>query len=114
MKAQSEILEDPAFDSIAWVNALTYQMIYEQPVIYEMKNIKSPTLLIIGQLDRTIVGKNLLGEAQKNSFGQYPALGKNLKQQIRNSELVELDHVGHIPHIQAPELFKTALFDFLE
>jgi pimeloyl-ACP methyl ester carboxylesterase len=113
VKAQAEALNDPAFDSIAWVNGVTYQMIYEQPVIYEVQRIAAPTLLIIGQLDRTVVGKALLNEEQKNKYGQYPALGKKLKQQIRNATLAELDGVGHIPHVQSPDLFKKALFNFL-
>ncbi|MGZ8557846.1 MAG: alpha/beta fold hydrolase [Chitinophagaceae bacterium] len=113
VKAQAEPLTDSAFDSIAWVNAITYQMIYEQPVVYELNQILVPTLLIIGQLDRTVVGKNLLAEEQKNKYGQYPALGEKIKQQISNSILVELNGVGHIPHIQERALFKKTLFDFL-
>ena len=113
VKAQAEALSDTAFDKIAWVNAITYQMIYEQPVIYELQQITVPALLIIGQLDRTVVGKNLLTEDQKKKFGHYPALGKKISQQIRNSKLVELNGVGHIPHIQSPDLYKKALLDFL-
>jgi pimeloyl-ACP methyl ester carboxylesterase len=113
VKAQAEALTDPAFDSIAWVNAITYQMIYEQPVIYEVHRITAPALLIIGQLDRTVVGKALLQEEEKNKYGQYPALSKKLKQLIRNSTLAELEGVGHIPHIQSPDQFKKALFKFL-
>lgn len=113
VKAQAESFLNPAFDRIAWVNALTYQMIYEQPVIYELRQISVPTLLIIGLADRTVVGKNLLTEDQKRKFGQYPQLGKKIKQQIRGSKLVELKDVGHIPHIQSPDLFKKALFSFL-
>jgi pimeloyl-ACP methyl ester carboxylesterase len=33
-------------------------MIYNQPVCYEFKNIKVPTLLIIGTRDRTAIGKD--------------------------------------------------------
>ena len=42
-------------------SALTYQMIYEQPVCHEFPNIKVRTLLIIGQSDRTVVGKARMG-----------------------------------------------------
>ncbi|MGZ5220026.1 MAG: alpha/beta fold hydrolase, partial [Chitinophagaceae bacterium] len=59
------------------------------------------------------VGKNLLTEDQKKKFGQFPQLGKKIKQQIRGSKLVELKDVGHLPHIQSPDLFKKALFSFL-
>lgn len=113
VQAQAEALTDSNFNRIAWVNAITYQMIYEQPVVCEFKNITAPTLLIIGQADRTIVGKDLLNEKQKSNHGQYPQLGKTIQQQIRNCKLAELSGVGHIPHIEATEAFKKAVFDFL-
>jgi pimeloyl-ACP methyl ester carboxylesterase len=113
VKAQAESLADPDFKSIAWVNALTYQMIYEQPVVYEFEKLKMPALLIIGQADRTVVGKDALTDEQKKVYGNYPALGKMLHRRIRNSRLVELLGVGHIPHIQTPALFKKHLLRFL-
>jgi len=113
VQAQAEALNDPAFDRIARVNAITYQMIYEQPVVYEFPQITVPTLLVIGQADRTIVGKDLLTEEQKNKFGQYPRLGKKIQQQISNCKLVELPGIGHIPHIQDATLFKKVLLSFL-
>lgn len=51
VQAQAESLKDTAFELTARANAVTYQMIYEQPVIYEFGNINNPTLLIIGQAD---------------------------------------------------------------
>lgn len=111
--AQAEALADPAFDDIARVNAVTYQMIYEQPVIYELNRISTPTLLIIGQADRTIVGKNLLTAEQKNRYGQYPQLGKNAAAIIPGARLIELEGVGHIPHVQAFDQFSAALLGFL-
>lgn len=114
VKAQAKMLTQPNFDEIARVNALTYQMIYEQPVCYEFKNITTPTLLIIGQEDRTIVGKALLSKEQKEAHGQYHMLGKQTRLQIKNSTLVELPGVGHIPHIQSLELFKTHVAKFLQ
>jgi pimeloyl-ACP methyl ester carboxylesterase len=96
------------------VNALTYLMIYEQPVCYEWDRIAVPTLLIIGQEDRTVVGKDLLTAEQKKLYGQYPVLGRKTKRQIKNAKLVELAGVGHIPHIQEPETFQKHLLSFLQ
>jgi pimeloyl-ACP methyl ester carboxylesterase len=114
VRAQAEDLNDPDFNRIAKVNAVTYQMIYEQPVCYEWDRIVMPTLLIIGQADRTIVGKDQLTEEQKKLHGQYPILGKKTKQQIKNATLIELPGVGHIPHIQELDLFKKKLLAFLK
>lgn len=113
VEAQAEALYDPAFPQIAQVNAHTYEMIYEQPVLYEFKNIAVPALLIIGQADRTVVGKDLLDDTQKANYGNYPALGKKANQQIKGSQLVALEGIGHIPHVQDFERFSKALFAFL-
>lgn len=112
--AQAEALTKPDFPATAFANALTSQMIYEQPVVYEFKNLNVKTLLIMGQLDRTVVGKNRLKKEDQNKYGNYPQLGKNLNREIKNSRLVELGEVGHIPHIQTPDRFKTELLKFLK
>jgi pimeloyl-ACP methyl ester carboxylesterase len=114
VQAQAEALKSADFDHIAWVNAVTYQMIYEQPVCYEWDRIQAPTLLIIGQEDRTVVGKALLSDDDKSRYGQYPSLGRKTKEQIPNAILVELPGIGHIPHIQDPPQFQQILLTFLK
>lgn len=113
VEAQAADLKTNTFSNIALVNALTSQMIYEQPVVYEFENLKVPTLLIIGQLDRTIVGKPRVPKDIVNNYGNYPKLGKLINSKIKNSKLVELENVGHIPHVQTPEKFEKAVTDFL-
>jgi pimeloyl-ACP methyl ester carboxylesterase len=112
--AQYAALQYPDFKQATWASALTYQMIYEQPVVYEFKNITRPTLIIIGQEDRTVVGKNLLAKDVAARYGNYSQLGKMLQQQIKGSRLVELKGVGHIPHIQALSDFNQAVLSFLK
>ena len=113
VRQQAVALNDPAFKQVAWANALTYQMIYEQPVCYEFKNIKCKTLLITGLEDHTIVGKDRLSKGEVSKHGQYPALGKKTHALIKDSKLVELPGVGHIPHIQQPGNFFSVLDPFL-
>ncbi|MFD2572836.1 alpha/beta fold hydrolase [Spirosoma soli] len=113
VKVQASDLQKPDFKDIAWTNAVTYQMIYEQPVSYEFSRVTVPTLLIIGQADRTIVGKALLSKEQQSRYGQYPALGRQTAREIKSSKLVELPGVGHIPHIQVPDQYFKALGSFL-
>ena len=102
------------YDRIAWNSALTYDMIYTQPVCYEFEYIKVPTLLIIGQLDRTALGKNLVSEEVRKTMGNYPELGKLTHEKIKGSKLVELDGLGHIPHIEAFDRFIQPLLQFLK
>ncbi len=114
VQAQAEVLKDPEFARIAEVNALTYQMIYEQPVCYEWDRVQAPTLLMIGQEDRTVVGKAQLTEENKKKYGHYPTLGKKTKQLIPRASLIELKGIGHIPHIQDINQYKRHLLAFIK
>ncbi len=102
------------YPRIAWNAALTYDMIFTQPVCYEFEQISAPTLLIIGQRDLTALGKPLVSEEVRKTMGNYPELGRLTHRKIKNSRLVELDNVGHLPHIEAWERFIEPLVSFLK
>src|SRR5690606_11081410 len=94
--------------------ALTYQMVYQQPLRHEFSRITVPTLLIIGQDDRTALGKNLVSDDVAATLGNYPELGRAAAKDIPDATLVELDGIGHMPHIQAPDRFHEPLLEFLK
>lgn len=112
--AQADALNYGGKEQAAWANALTYQMIYEQPVVYEFRNLTQPTLIIIGQEDRTVVGKDLLPKEVAAKHGHYPTLGKWLRSEIKNAKLVEMPGIGHIPHIEVPQQFEKEVVSFLK
>ena len=99
---------------VAWNAALTSDMIFTQPVVYEFKNIKCPTLLIIGTRDRTAIGKEKASKELQPLMGLYNELGKKTQKAIPNSTLVELDNIGHLPHIEDFGRFIKPLLVFLE
>ena len=99
---------------IAKNSALTYDMIFTQPVCYEFENLTVPTLLIIGQRDRTALGKAKAPKEVQDDLGNYPKLGKLTAAKIKNSTLAEIDGIGHLPHIEAYERFIEPLKDFLK
>jgi len=67
------------YEIIAWNNALTYDMIFTQPVVYEFKNVTAPTLLIIGTRDRTALGKPLVSEEVRKTMEKFESFIKPLK-----------------------------------
>lgn len=106
--------KSPDYPQVAMVNARTMDMIFTQPVIYELENIRTPTLLIIGTRDRTAIGKNNVKDAvAREKMGQYQILGKQAQQKIKGSTFVELDDVGHLPHIEVFDRFIKPLKEFL-
>lgn len=72
------------------------------------------TLLIIGTRDRTAIGKDRAPADVQPTMGLYNELGKKTAQQIPDSQLVELDDVGHMPHIEVFDRFIEALLGFLK
>jgi pimeloyl-ACP methyl ester carboxylesterase len=102
------------FPRLAMSSALTYEMIYEQPVCHEFTEIKAKTLLVIGQSDRTVVGKARVKKELLSTVGQYPELGRRTAKLIPRAKLVEISNVGHIPHMEMKEKFHEAMLDFLK
>lgn len=102
------------YPKVAWDAALTSDMIFNQPVVYEFKNIKTPTLLIIGTRDRTAIAKDRAPKEIQPLMGQYQDLGKITQQKMEGSKLVELQNVGHLPHIEVYDQFFDALYQFIK
>jgi pimeloyl-ACP methyl ester carboxylesterase len=107
------VLHHPDCPKIAWASALLYDMIFTQPVVYEFPNLKVPTLLIIGQRDRTALGKAGVPKEIAATLGDYPALGKRTAAAIPGAQLVEIPGVGHVPQVEAFEAYSQALAQFL-
>ncbi|HEY6989247.1 MAG TPA: alpha/beta hydrolase [Bryobacteraceae bacterium] len=103
----------PGRARVAWDSALLYDMIYTQPVIYEIGSLRMPVLLIIGDKDTTAIGKDLAPPSVRATLGNYPTLGKAAASRIPHAKLVEFSDLGHSPQIQAPERFHKALLDGL-
>jgi pimeloyl-ACP methyl ester carboxylesterase len=100
-------------DRVAWIGALTHEMIYTQPVVYEFPEIKVPTVLMVGQGDRTAPGANRAPPEIAKRLGDYPALGRKAAAAIPGATLVEFPGLGHAPHIEAPAEFDAALLKAL-
>ncbi len=107
------VLAHPDHAKVAWASALTYDMVFTQPVVYEFPRLKVPTLLVIGQRDRTALGRAWVTKEVGATLGDYPALGKRAAAAIPGATLVEIPGVGHLPQVEAFEAYSQALAQFL-
>ena len=73
---------------VAWDQALTSDMIFTQPVVYELELISVPTLLMIGLKDNTAIGKDRAPPEIAKTLGNYPDLAWEAQQRIKNATLV--------------------------
>ncbi|WP_213997698.1 alpha/beta hydrolase [Arsukibacterium sp.] len=100
-------------EQVAWNSALTADMIYSQPVIYEFPQLKMPVILLIGDKDNTAIGKDAAPKELQPTLGNYAKLGPAAAKAIPNANLIRFADLGHSPHIQAPERFHQALLEAL-
>ena len=100
--------------AVAWNQALTSDMVFMQPVLYEFPAIKVPTLLLVGAQDNTAIGKNRAPDAVKKRIGNYKELAPLAASRIPGARLVMFPDLGHSPQVQAPDRFNEALIAELE
>jgi len=111
---QTRWMLGPESEIIARTMAHTYTMAYEQPVLYEMALIKAPTLLMIGEKDRTALGRSRVSPELRATLGLMPELAKKAAASMPECKLVLIPDVGHVPHLEAPQRFHDELLRFLE
>ncbi|QHM77289.1 4,5:9,10-diseco-3-hydroxy-5,9,17-trioxoandrosta-1(10),2-diene-4-oate hydrolase [Mixta theicola] len=99
----------PGQQKVAWNSALIYDMIYSQPVWYELPDLRVPTTLFIGTADTTAIGSDIAPPQVKARLGDYKVLGKAAAKRIPDARLVEFDGMGHAPQMEAPDRFNQAL-----
>jgi pimeloyl-ACP methyl ester carboxylesterase len=97
---RTAFINSPDYNRYAWNQALTTDMVMTQPVLYEFPQLEVPVVLIIGQRDRTALGSNLVSDSVAATMGNYPELGKRTAKAIPNATLIEIDDIGHLPHIE--------------
>jgi pimeloyl-ACP methyl ester carboxylesterase len=101
-------------ERVAWNQALTMEMIFTQPVLYEFPRLRVPTVLFIGGVDRTAPGAARAPAEIAQRLGDYPVLGRRAAASIPGAKLVEFPDLGHSPQVEAPDRFHDALLDALQ
>lgn len=102
------------YPRIAWNAALTTDMLFTQPVVYEFKNLKMPTLLLIGTRDRTALAKGWATPAVQAELGRYDLLGKAVIKEIPQGTLVELPGIGHMPQVESYDQYWNNILNYIQ
>ena len=83
---------------LAMVRSIYQQITYLDPVYYDWAKIKVRTLVLGGDKDTP----------------NFPEQAKHIADTIPNGELALLPNLGHVPHLEAPDVFYAALLEFLK
>jgi pimeloyl-ACP methyl ester carboxylesterase len=98
-------VQGPDAEKLAWVSALTYDMIFTQPVVTEFKDLQVPAALILGTRDRTGPGRNWMKPGVDFELGHYDLIGARIQKLNPAIDLYELEGLGHLPQIEDFERF---------
>lgn len=107
-KAEYEPMLAPA---IGWIKgadnalvarnaALTTDLIFTQPVVYEFKNLKMDVVMINGQRDKTAPAKAWAEPENQKLMGNYPKLGRDVIKMIPRGKLISMPGLGHLPFVE--------------
>lgn len=108
------VLQSGEYARWARASARTYLMILREPVRYELRLLTMPTLLVVGEEDRTAVLKAYARPEDQPKLGHMAELARAASRELpEGSRLVVLPGVGHAPHLEEPEQFARALREFL-
>jgi pimeloyl-ACP methyl ester carboxylesterase len=99
-----------------WVRSFihSYQMIHDQPVVYEYPLIRTPTLFVMGGNDHNAPGKPYTTRDQGAGMGRNVENARRIAGAMPNARVVVLDGVGHLPHFERPEDFNKIVLEFLQ
>lgn len=81
----------------AYDMALVTDMVFTEPIIYQIPSLKMKSLLIVGDKDNTAIGKAWAPAAIKPLLGHYEVLGKQVAAEVPDCTLIEFADLGHAP-----------------
>jgi pimeloyl-ACP methyl ester carboxylesterase len=93
--------------------ALTFQMIYQQPVRHEYHLIAPPTLLIVGAEDHVVPLGQYAKPEDAARLGDFIELSAAAARDIPRAKRVVVPECGHIPHLEQPDRFLGEFLPFL-
>jgi proline iminopeptidase len=104
-----------AADYPRWLRAFvnSYQMIYTQPVVYEIPQLTLPVLFIMGANDHNAPGRPFAPEALRSKMGENAELAKGLATRMKNAKVEAFAGIGHLVHLEAKDRFNADMLSFL-
>src|SRR5882757_4372045 len=95
----------------AYVNSA--QMIYREPVVYEIPLITQPTLFIMGADDHNAPGRANAPEALRPKMGQNASLAQALAARMPNAHAEVIPNAGHLVFLDSPAKYNELMLGFL-
>ncbi len=100
-------------DTVREAQARLSDMIETQPVAAELRRVRTPVTLIIGQHDKTAFRANTAPEPLRARVRTVPQAAETAVKAFPDARLVRLDGLGHSPQVEDPDRFLGVLTETL-
>jgi pimeloyl-ACP methyl ester carboxylesterase len=98
-----------------WLRAFvnTYQMIWSEPVVYEIPLLRQRTLFVMGANDHNAPGRAYAPMEKRGLMGENAKLAQALAPKMTQGRVEVIDGVGHLVHLEAVQKFNAMMLGFL-
>ena len=103
----------PEFERWVQSSAAAYDMLLNEPAVDFVGSLSTPTLFVCGLSDRTYVGAKYTAPADQEAKGNIADMAKGFAAKMPNAHFVGVPDTGHVPHLESPAAFSSALVEFL-
>jgi pimeloyl-ACP methyl ester carboxylesterase len=107
------VAQSGEYDRFCKAAALTYQMIYRDPVADQFQDIEANTLMIVGERDMTAPLVHYASPAMAAKMPRIPQAAPDIVKGMRSAQLHTVPGAGHVPHLEAPDAFRETMLEFL-
>jgi pimeloyl-ACP methyl ester carboxylesterase len=103
----------PEFERWVQSSAAASDMLLNEPAVDFVASLSTPTLFVCGLSDRTYVGATYTAPAEQGAKGNIAEMAKGFAAKMPNAHFVGVPDTGHVPHLESPDAFSSALLGFL-
>jgi pimeloyl-ACP methyl ester carboxylesterase len=89
------------------------QMIWREPVVYEIPLLSHDVLFVMGENDHLAPGRDFAPEELRGKMGQNVELARTLAAKMPHARVEVFEGLGHLPHLEAPDRFSEVVLEFL-
>jgi pimeloyl-ACP methyl ester carboxylesterase len=105
--------QGPEFERWVQSSAAAYDMLLNEPAVDFVASLATPTLFVCGLSDRTYVGAKYTAPTDQGAKGNIAEMAKGFADRMAQAHFVGVPNTGHVPHLESPAAFNSAVLEFL-
>jgi pimeloyl-ACP methyl ester carboxylesterase len=105
--------QGPEFERWVQSSAAAYDMLLNEPAVEFVGSLPTPTLFVCGLSDRTYVGAKYTAPKDQGVKGNITELATGFAAKMPKARFVGVPNTGHVPHLESPAAFSSAVLEFL-